>query len=125
MINMKIRVIILSFFVAIISGLFIQQSAQGEVVPYNYAGKKLTITLLGDSYSGYLEEYGYYHMLEYEKNQAKKDDSKKENTNRKSVNVASNDKVIGGNNKKIATMDSDGKGVKLQENSGMNEVKLR
>ncbi len=51
MINMKIRVIILSFFVAIISGLFIQQSAQGEVVPYNYAGKKLTITLLGDSYS--------------------------------------------------------------------------
>ena len=47
MINMKIRVIILSFFVAIISGLFIQQSAQGEVVPYNYAGKKLTITLLG------------------------------------------------------------------------------
>ena len=51
MINMKIRVIILSFFVAIIFGLFIQQSAQGEVVPYNYAGKKLTITLLGDSYS--------------------------------------------------------------------------
>lgn len=41
---MKIRVIILSFFVAIIFGLFIQQSAQGEVVPYNYAGKKLTIT---------------------------------------------------------------------------------
>ena len=47
---MKIRVVILSLFVAIIFGLFIQQSAQGEVVPYNYAGKKLTITLLGDSY---------------------------------------------------------------------------
>ena len=64
-------------------------------------------------------------MLEYEKNQAKKDDSKKENTNRKSVNVASNNKVNGGNNKKIATMDSDGKDVKLQENSSVNEVKLR
>lgn len=46
MINMKIGVIILYFFVAIISGLFIQQSAQGEVIPYNYAGKKLTITLI-------------------------------------------------------------------------------
>ena len=64
-------------------------------------------------------------MLEYEKNQAKKDDSKKENTNRKPADVASSNKVNGGNNKKIATMDSDGKGVKLQENGGMNEAKLR
>ena len=78
-----------------------------------------------DSDPGYLEEYGYYQMLEYEKNQAKKDDSKKENTNRKPADVASSDKVNGGNNKKIATMDSGGKGVKLQENGGMNEVKLR
>ncbi len=64
-------------------------------------------------------------MLEYEKNRAKKDDSKKENTNRKPVDVSSSNKVNGGNNKKIATMDSDGKGVKLQESGGMNEVKLR
>ena len=78
-----------------------------------------------DSDPGYLEEYGYYQMLEYEKNQAKKDDSKKENTNRKPVDVSSSNKVNGGNNKKIATMDSDGKGVKLQESGGMNEVKLR
>ena len=55
----------------------------------------------------------------------KKDDSKKENTNRKPADVASSDKVNGGNNKKIATMDSDGKDVKLQENSSVNEVKLR
>ena len=46
---------------------------------------------------------------------------KKENTNRKSVN----NKVNGGNNKKIATMDSDGKDVKLQENSSVNEVETR
>jgi len=78
-----------------------------------------------DSDPGYLEEYGYYQILEYEKNQAKKDDSKKENTNRKPADVASSDKVNGGNNKKIATMDSDGKDVKLQENSSVNEVKLR
>jgi len=78
-----------------------------------------------DSDPGYLEEYGYYQMLECEKNQAKKDDSKKENTNRKPVDVASSNKVNGGNNKKIATMDSGGKDVKLQENSSVNEVKLR
>ena len=78
-----------------------------------------------DSDPGYLEEYGYYQMLEYEKNQAKKDDNKKENTNRKSVNVASSNKVNGDDKKKIATMDSGGKDVKLQENGGMNEVKLR
>ena len=78
-----------------------------------------------DSDPGYLEEYGYYQMLEYEKNQAKKDDSKKENTNRKPADVASSNKVNGGNNKKIATMDSDGKDVKLQESGDVNEVELR
>ena len=78
-----------------------------------------------DSDPGYLEEYGYYQMLEYEKTQAKKDDSKKENTNRKPVDVALNNKVNGGDKKKIVTIDSDGKGVKLQENGGVNEVKLR
>ena len=76
-----------------------------------------------DSDPGYLEEYGYYQMLEYEKNQANKYDSKKENTNRKSVDVSSSNKVNSGDKKKIATMDSGGKDVKLQENSGVNEVK--
>lgn len=76
-----------------------------------------------DSDPGYLEEYGYYQMLEYEKNQAKKYDSKKENTNRKPVDVSSSNKVNGDNNKKVAIIDSDRKGVKLQESSGVNEVK--
>ena len=78
-----------------------------------------------DSDPGYLEEYGYYQMLEYEKNQAKKDDSKKENTGYKPTDVASSNKVNGGDKKKIATMDSNGKDVKLQENGGVNEVELR
>ena len=76
-----------------------------------------------DSDPGYLEEYGYYQMLEYEKNQARKDDSKKENANRKPVDVSSSNKVNGDNNKKVAIIDSDRKGVKLQESSGVNEVK--
>ena len=76
-----------------------------------------------DSDPGYLEEYGYYQMLEYEKNQAKKYDSKKENTNRKPVDVSSSNKVNGDNNKKVAIIDSDRKGVKLQASSGVNEVK--
>ena len=75
-----------------------------------------------DSDPGYLEEYGYYQMLEYEKNQAKKDDSKKENTNRKPVDVSSSNKVNDGDNKEIATIDSGGKDVKLQENSSVNEM---
>ena len=75
-----------------------------------------------DSDPGYLEEYGYYQMLEYEKNQAKKDDSKKENTNRKPSDVASSNKVNGGNNKKIATIDSGSKDIKFQKNSSVNEV---
>lgn len=78
-----------------------------------------------DSDPGYLKEYGYYQMLEYEKNQAKKDDSKKENTNRKPVDVSSSNKVNGGGKKEIATMDSGGKDVKLQENSSVNEVETR
>ncbi len=39
--------------------------------------------------------------------------------------MALNNKVNGGDKKKIVTIDSDGKGVKLQENGGVNEVKLR
>ena len=50
---------------------------------------------------------------------------KKKNTNRKPADVASSNKVNGGNNKKIATMDSDGKDVKLQESGDVNEVELR
>jgi len=76
-----------------------------------------------DSDPGYLEEYGYYQMLEYEKKQAKKDDGKKENTNRKPVNMSSSNKVNSDDNKKIATMASGSKNVKLQESSGVNEVK--
>lgn len=33
-----------------------------------------------------------------------------------------NNKVNGGNNKKIATIDSGGKDIKLQENSSVNEM---
>jgi hypothetical protein len=36
--------------------------------------------------------------------------------------VSSSNKVNGGDKKKIATMDSDGKGVKLQEGGSVNEV---
>ena len=72
---------------------------------------------------GYLKEYGYYQMLEYEKKQTKKDDGKKENTNRKPVDISSSNKVNSDDNKKIATMDSGSKNVKLQESSGVNEVK--
>ena len=39
--------------------------------------------------------------------------------------MASSNKVNGGGKKEIATMDSSGKDVKLQENGGVNEVKLR
>lgn len=62
-------------------------------------------------------------MLEYEKKQTKKDDGKKENTNRKPVDISSSNKVNSDDNKKIATMDSGSKNVKLQESSGVNEVK--
>ena len=72
-----------------------------------------------------MEEYGYYQILEYEKNQAKKDDSKRENTDRKPADVASSNKVSGGDKKEIATIDSGGKDIKLQESGGVNEVELR
>ena len=54
----------------------------------------------------------------------KKYDSKKENTNRKPADVASSNKVNAGNNKKIATIDSGGKDIKLQENSSVNGAEL-
>jgi len=55
---MKIRIIIFVFVVVII-GIFIQQTAQGEAIIHNYAGKKLTVMVLGDSYSAGNGANGY------------------------------------------------------------------
>ena len=40
---MKIKITILAIITAVIIGLFMQQTVQGEVIVHNYAGKKLML----------------------------------------------------------------------------------
>ena len=56
---MKIKITILAIITAVIIGLFMQQTAQGEAIVHNYAGKKLNVTVLGDSYSAGNGANGY------------------------------------------------------------------
>ncbi len=56
---MKIKITILAIITAVIIGLFMQQTVQGEVIVHNYAGKKLNVTVLGDSYSAGNGANGY------------------------------------------------------------------
>ena len=56
---MKIKITILAIITTVIIGLFMQQTAQGEAIIHNYAGKKLNVTVLGDSYSAGNGANGY------------------------------------------------------------------
>ena len=56
---MKIKITILAIIAAAVIGLFMQQTVQGEVIVHNYAGKKLNVTVLGDSYSAGNGANGY------------------------------------------------------------------
>ena len=56
---MKIKITILAIITAAIIVFFMQQTVQGEVIIHNYAGKKLNVTVLGDSYSAGNGANGY------------------------------------------------------------------
>lgn len=56
---MKIKITILAIITAATIVLFMQQTVQGEVIVHNYAGKKLNVTVLGDSYSAGNGANGY------------------------------------------------------------------
>ncbi len=56
---MKIKITILAIITAATIVLFMQQTVQGEVIAHNYAGKKLNVTVLGDSYSAGNGANGY------------------------------------------------------------------
>lgn len=56
---MKLKITIFTIITAVTVALFMQQTVQGEVIVHNYAGKKLNVTVLGDSYSAGNGANGY------------------------------------------------------------------
>ena len=56
---MKIKITILAIITAATIVFFMQQTVQGEAIIHNYAGKKLNVTVLGDSYSAGNGANGY------------------------------------------------------------------
>lgn len=56
---MKLKITIFTIITAVTAALFMQQTVRGEAIIHNYAGKKLNVTVLGDSYSAGNGANGY------------------------------------------------------------------